>query len=226
MITLKKFMTDVNSLSPNTFEMEDFGNLEKAESHFGAITTENDGVFEDFVFAWKHEKAMGTHWENTDTLKKAVRLMINSRLRKIEKDKGNAASDNEEKTEQSDRNKLYKVTVQGGTFYARETTLPSGNIKTHYMDECKVVLSRVPMDLIQEIERELREMKVKLSVGKVSSLIASHLSDVQELALMGRCAGSNEKINFVKYLLFRHPDTDVIVDADQEWKEFDKFSKG
>lgn len=51
----------------------------------------------------------------------------------------------------------------------------------------------------------------------IKMIIFSHLSDVQEQLSnpMNRV-----KINFVKYLLQRHPDTGVKVDADQEWNNF------
>ncbi len=57
---------------------------------------------------------------------------------------------------------------------------------------------------------------MKLSVKMI---IFSHLSDVQENPTSEFNRG---KLNFVKFLLQRHPDTGVKVDADYEWTEFKK----
>ena len=65
---------------------------------------------------------------------------------------------------------------------------------------------------------------------KVKIIIISHLSDSQELAglinldvshevLSGRI---NHNINFAKYLLMKYPDTNVEVNADLEYEEFQK----
>jgi hypothetical protein len=65
---------------------------------------------------------------------------------------------------------------------------------------------------------------------KVRMIIMSHLSDSQELTglikpdvshevLSGRI---NHHINFAKYLLMKYPDTNVEVDADLEYEEFQK----
>ena len=57
---------------------------------------------------------------------------------------------------------------------------------------------------------------MKLSVKMI---IFSHLSDVQENS---NNKYNNVKLNFVKFLLQRHPDTGVKVDADYEWETFMK----
>ncbi len=57
---------------------------------------------------------------------------------------------------------------------------------------------------------------MKLSVKMI---IFSHLSDVQENPTSEFNRG---KLNFVKFLLQRHPDTGVKVDADYEWETFQK----
>lgn len=60
-------------------------------------------------------------------------------------------------------------------------------------------------------------MEVKLSI-----ILTSHLSDIQcELGLPAT-GFTSRKINFIKYLIFKYPDTRVEVDPNKEWEEFEK----
>lgn len=52
---------------------------------------------------------------------------------------------------------------------------------------------------------------------KVRMIIMNHLSDVQDY-----CANNRHKLNFVKYLLMKYPDTNIEVNADLEYEEFQK----
>lgn len=53
--------------------------------------------------------------------------------------------------------------------------------------------------------------------AKVSMIIFSHLSDVQDIPTNKDNRG---KINFVKFLINKYPNTDTEVEADNEWNEF------
>ena len=53
---------------------------------------------------------------------------------------------------------------------------------------------------------------------RVSIVIMSHLSDIQD----GGLRGNEWKINFVKYLVSKFPDTSVEIDADEVFEEFSK----
>ncbi len=68
---------------------------------------------------------------------------------------------------------------------------------------------------------------------KVKMIIMSHLSDVQELQAnthrrleaVFSCEGNinqqiNNRINFAKFLLLKYPDTNIEVDAEEEYKLF------
>jgi hypothetical protein len=52
---------------------------------------------------------------------------------------------------------------------------------------------------------------------KVSMIILSHLSDVQE---NGNSDYTNLRINFVKYLVLNYKNTDTEIDPDVVYKEF------
>jgi hypothetical protein len=52
----------------------------------------------------------------------------------------------------------------------------------------------------------------------VKMVIMSHLSDLQES--QGHSGGDNARINFCKYLLMKHPNTEKKIDADKEFEEF------
>ena len=64
-----------------------------------------------------------------------------------------------------------------------------------------------------------------LNEMKASMLIMSHLSDSQEL--IGFMCGSSaiEEINFAKFVLMKHPNTNDIVNAGELWKEFEEWKK-
>ncbi len=53
---------------------------------------------------------------------------------------------------------------------------------------------------------------------KVSIIIMSHLSDVQTDIFAHK--ENRHKLNFVKFLVLKHKDTSVEVDADAEYSEF------
>lgn len=53
---------------------------------------------------------------------------------------------------------------------------------------------------------------------KASTVIMSHLSDVQSAPLTPEA--KNRRINFVKFLVLKYPDTRTEIDADKEWNEF------
>lgn len=56
---------------------------------------------------------------------------------------------------------------------------------------------------------------------KVRTVMMSHLSDAQmELNIKDFKAQSIEKLNFVKHLLMKYPDTSVEIDADHEYKVY------
>lgn len=57
---------------------------------------------------------------------------------------------------------------------------------------------------------------------KVSMAIMSHLSDAQELMMIGGIAQANEHINFAKRLLLKYANTDEEVsteELDKLWQE-------
>ena len=63
---------------------------------------------------------------------------------------------------------------------------------------------------------------------KVSLIISSHLSDINE----NRCDVSDlalnetsNRINFIKYLMNKHPNINDVVNADDEWENFKKLYK-
>lgn len=51
----------------------------------------------------------------------------------------------------------------------------------------------------------------------VSMVMMSHLSDVQE---MPKSSESNQRINFVKFLILKYKDTDAKIDPEREWNDF------
>lgn len=53
---------------------------------------------------------------------------------------------------------------------------------------------------------------------KVRLVMMSHLSDVQMFLLTDDTA--NERLDFVKFLLLKFPNTDTEIDADAEWALF------
>ena len=56
---------------------------------------------------------------------------------------------------------------------------------------------------------------------KVSTVILSHLSDVQEtIQGMGNPDYSNVRINFVKYLVLTYEDTNVDIEPNKVFEEF------
>ena len=56
---------------------------------------------------------------------------------------------------------------------------------------------------------------------KVSMIILSHLSDVQEMIQgNGNPDYTNLRINFVKYLVLNYKNTDTEIDPDVVYKEF------
>lgn len=65
---------------------------------------------------------------------------------------------------------------------------------------------------------------------KVSMIIMSHLSDIQEGDYsMGENNVEylrNERINFIKWLVLKYPDTRVEIDPNAEYAEFEKNRKG
>lgn len=56
-------------------------------------------------------------------------------------------------------------------------------------------------------------MKVKLSI-----VIMSHLSDINDIPFYAN--ERSHRINFVKYLLMKFPDTNTEIDPDFEYTEF------
>lgn len=57
---------------------------------------------------------------------------------------------------------------------------------------------------------------------KVSTAIMSHLSDAQELIMMGGISQANERINFAKRLVLKYDNTDEEVsteELDKLWQE-------
>lgn len=64
----------------------------------------------------------------------------------------------------------------------------------------------------------IKVMPIPLSVKLV---IFGHLSDTQELARMeGNPVNQINRINFVKFLIYKFPDTSVEIDPDKEYQEF------
>lgn len=58
---------------------------------------------------------------------------------------------------------------------------------------------------------------------KVRMIIMSHLSDIQQMMIMrGPLLEANHKVNFLKYLVMKYPNTAVEIDADAEMVEFEK----
>ena len=55
---------------------------------------------------------------------------------------------------------------------------------------------------------------------KVSMIIMSHLSDAQALNGSIKIGRIHIHLNFVKYLVLKYPNTDVEIDADEEYNEF------
>lgn len=50
---------------------------------------------------------------------------------------------------------------------------------------------------------------------QVKTAIASHLSDAQELMMMGCIMKAHKEINYAKAFLFKFPDTTIYVDEDE-----------
>lgn len=60
---------------------------------------------------------------------------------------------------------------------------------------------------------------------KVSMIIMSHLSDVQDTNMFANFKAEKirtNKINFVKHLIMKYPDTSVEINADEEYEAFIK----
>ena len=57
---------------------------------------------------------------------------------------------------------------------------------------------------------------------KVSIVILSHLSDVQNMLHLGDMVAANERINFVKYLTLTYKDNSVEIDPEAVFEEFKK----
>jgi len=58
---------------------------------------------------------------------------------------------------------------------------------------------------------------------KVSMVIMSHLSDMQEMVHINRMGDEiNRGINFAKWLLLKYPHTEKEIDADEEYRIFMK----
>lgn len=55
---------------------------------------------------------------------------------------------------------------------------------------------------------------------KVKMVMMSHLSDVQDTYGMMDANEARSKINFVKYLMMKYPNTDTEINADDEWALF------
>lgn len=53
---------------------------------------------------------------------------------------------------------------------------------------------------------------------RVKIVMMSHLSDITEYRT--HPITNNHKINFVKYLILTYPNTDVEIDADEVYKEY------
>lgn len=61
-----------------------------------------------------------------------------------------------------------------------------------------------------------------MKIIKVSMAIMSHLSDAQELMMIGDIAQANERINFAKMLVLKYVNTDEEVsteELDKLWQE-------
>lgn len=52
---------------------------------------------------------------------------------------------------------------------------------------------------------------------KVRMVMMSHLSDVQEFL---NNPENRKKINFVKFLMLKYPNTDIEINPDEEWQKF------
>jgi len=57
---------------------------------------------------------------------------------------------------------------------------------------------------------------------KVNMVMMSHLSDLQDGYEFMDSIDFNNKINFIKHLIIKYPDTDTSINADLEWEEFKK----
>ena len=63
---------------------------------------------------------------------------------------------------------------------------------------------------------------------EVSMVIASHLSDVQiEMSIPTEQMKqqANNRLNFVKFLLFKYPNTETVITPKNEWYEFNNPKK-
>jgi hypothetical protein len=78
----------------------------------------------------------------------------------------------------------------------------------------------------QQLEENEDGLKLKAKM-----VIMSHLSDAQEeLAGTGKVGGAaairaNDHINFAKFLLLKHTNTDTEIDAEEEYAEYEKKHK-
>lgn len=68
----------------------------------------------------------------------------------------------------------------------------------------------------------LMELKEGVIPVKVCTVMMSHLSDLQHTTGSIQTMRVNNRLNFVKTLMQKYPNTDVEIDADAEWEEFTK----
>jgi hypothetical protein len=62
---------------------------------------------------------------------------------------------------------------------------------------------------------------IKMKTKSILMIIMSQLSDVQENQRLMHQEDNNKRINFVKYLLLKYPRTDVLIDEEKEYEEFE-----